>query len=40
VPFIVKDAQRRITVLDGIGDDAHGEQVVDLVERDLLALSF
>ncbi len=38
MPFIMDDAQRGITVLHRIGNDAHGEQVVHLIERDLLPL--
>ena len=37
-PFVVNHAERAVAVLDGVGDDADGKQVVDLVERDLLAL--
>ena len=37
-PLIVDDAERAVAVLDGIRDDAQGEKVVDLFQRDLLAL--
>ena len=30
-PEVVNDAEGGITVLDGIGDDAHGEEIVDLI---------
>ena len=40
MPLVVNHAQRRVAVLHRIGDDAHGEQIVDLIERDLLALQF
>ncbi len=35
-PFVVDHAQRAVAVLHRVGDDADGEQIVDLVERDLL----
>ena len=37
-PFLVDDAQRGITVLDRVGDDPEGQEIVDLVEFDLLGL--
>ena len=36
-PLVVDHAQRGVAVLHRIGDDAQRHQVVDLVERDLLA---
>ena len=38
MPFVVDHAQRRVAVLYRIGDDAHRQQIVDLVQRDLLPL--
>ena len=38
MPLIVDHAQRRVTVLDRIRNDAHRQQIVDLVQTDLLAL--
>ena len=37
-PLVVDHAERGVAVLHRIGDDAQGQQIVDLVERDLLAL--
>ena len=31
-PGVVNDAQRRIAILHGVGDDADGEQVEDLID--------
>ena len=39
-PLVVDHAERGVAVLDRIGDDAQRHQVVDLVDRDLLALEF
>ena len=38
MPLVVDHAQRRVAVLHRVGDDAHGQQIVHLVERDLLPL--
>ena len=38
MPFVVDHAQRGVAVLHRIGDDAQGQQIVNLVERDLLPL--
>ncbi len=38
MPFVVDHAQRRVAVLHRIGDDAQGEQIVHLIQRDLLPL--
>ena len=36
-PRVVNDSQGAVTVLDVVGDDAHGEQIVDLLDGNLLA---
>ena len=38
MPLVVNDAQSGVTVLHRIGNDAHSEKIVDLVQDDLLAL--
>ena len=38
-PYLVDDAERRVTVLHGIGNDAHGQQIVYLIEGALLLLN-
>ena len=38
MPLVVDHAERGVAVLDRIGDDAQGQQIVDLVDADLLAL--
>ena len=37
-PFLMDDPQGGIAVLDGVGDDPEGEEIVDLAEIDLLSL--
>ena len=37
-PLVVDDAQGGVAVLHAVGDDAHGQHVVDLLDRDLLPL--
>ena len=39
-PQIVDDAENGVAILQRTGDDAHGAQVVDLVDGDALALQF
>src|ERR1022692_4241231 len=39
-PLIVDHPQRRVAVLDRVGEDAQRHEIVDLVERDLLAAHF
>src|ERR1019366_1011366 len=39
-PGVVDDAENGVAILHGVGDDAHGVEVVDLVDRDMLALQF
>ncbi len=39
-PLVVDDAQSGVAVLDAVGDDAHGQHVVDLLDGDLLPLEF
>src|ERR1022692_2692884 len=39
-PLIVDLPQRRVAVLDRVGEDAQRHEIVDLVERDLLAAHF
>jgi hypothetical protein len=39
-PFAVDGAEGAIAVFDAVGDDPEGEEVVDLVDADLLALQF
>ena len=38
MPLVVDDPERRVAVLHGVGDDAQGEQIIHLVDRDSLAL--
>ena len=38
-PYLMDHAERRITILHRVGNHAHGEQVVDLIERPLLLLN-
>src|SRR6476661_9261032 len=39
-PQVVDDAEYGVTVLQRTGDDAHGAEIVNLVDRDALALQF
>ena len=39
-PQVVDDAENGVAVLHGVGDDAHGVEVVDLVDADALAQQF
>src|ERR1035437_4579562 len=39
-PLIVDHTERRVAVLDRVGEDAQRHEIVDLVERDLLAAHF
>src|ERR1019366_5331839 len=39
-PEVVDDAENGVAILHRVGDDAHGVEVVDLVDRDMLALQF
>ncbi len=39
-PQVVNDAQHGVAILYGFCDHAHGVQVVDLLDRDVLALQF
>ena len=39
-PEVVDDAENGVAILHGVGDDAHGVEVVDLVDADALALQF
>ena len=39
-PNLMHNAESGVTVLDRIGDDADGHQIVDLIESALLALHF
>ena len=37
-PLVVDHAKSGVAILHGVGDDAQGHQVVDLLDRDLLPL--
>src|SRR6266446_3192702 len=39
-PDVMDDAESRVTAALGIGDDAHGQEIVDLAETDSLANDF
>src|SRR5579883_1482875 len=40
MPFVVNHTECRVAVFHRVGNDANGDNVVDLIERDLLAFEF